>query len=291
MPEISETRELMGTFVTIRIAGDTGKINAAFSEIEKVNSMMSNYNPDSEVSALNREKEADGSKELRHVLSRALFYSELSDGAFDVTVQPILDLYKKSFEETGRPPSKEEIILELEKVGYEQIRLGDQKITLGGNGKITFGGIAKGYALDRAVEKLEELGVKRGLVNAGGDLRGFGNREWEVALANPRDEKDYITIVRFKNKAVATSGDYERYFDENKSFHHIVDPHTGYSATELISVTIIADKAIDADATATSAFVLGKEGLKMIESIEGVEGLLITRDREILRSSGFWEFE
>ncbi|MBW2984656.1 FAD:protein FMN transferase, partial [Candidatus Woesearchaeota archaeon] len=101
-------------------------------------------------------------------------------------------------------------------------------------------------------------------------------------------ENEYLAIIKLNDKSVATSGDYERYFEPDKKFHHIVDPRTGYSATELISVTIVTDTALDADALATSVFVLGPEkGLELIESLENVEGLLITKDREIIKSSGF----
>jgi len=106
-------------------------------------------------------------------------------------------------------------------------------------------------------------------------------------LENPRNKQEYITIIPLNNNAVSTSGDYERYFNENKTFHHIVNPKTGYSAIELISVTIITDNAMDADALSTSVFVLGKEkGLKLIEDL-GVKGLIITREKGIIKSSGF----
>lgn len=292
VPEISETRESMGTLVNIKIIGSNQSLlNAGFSEIERINRIMGPYGNESEVRELNEKRNIEGSDEMRYVLGRSIFYSVLSEGAFDVTVQPILDLYAISFGEFGMPPTEEDIEEAKRQVSYTKINLSD-RIKIGGGQKITLGGIAKGYAIDLAVDKLKEAGVESGLVNAGGDLRGFGEKEWKVALANPRDKKDYITIIKFRNKAVATSGDYERFFDENKSFHHIVDPRTGYSATELMSVTIVADKAIDADALATSVFVLGKEkGIEMIEKITDVEGLIITREKEILRSSGFKEYE
>jgi len=153
------------------------------------------------------------------------------------------------------------------------------------------GGIAKGYAVDRAIEILKEKGIKNALVNAGGDMqtigKKYGNMQWGIALANPRNTNEFITAFPISNKAIVTSGDYERFFDENKSFHHIVDPNTGYSATELISVTILADNAFDADAISTAVFVLGKEkGLDLIESLNNTEALIITNNKEIFTSSG-----
>ena len=114
------------------------------------------------------------------------------------------------------------------------------------------------------------------------------NNNWQIALENPRNKQEYITILNINNKAIATSGDYERYFDPEKKFHHIINPNTGYSATELISVTIITDKTIDADALATAVFVLGKDkGLKLVNTLNNVEALIITNDRDIIKSSDF----
>ncbi len=119
---------------------------------------------------------------------------------------------------------------------------------------------AKGYIIDKAIEILKNNGINNALIDIGGDIRTLGkpngNNEWKIALQNPRNESGYISIIKISNKAVATSGDYERYFIENKSVHHIVNPKTGYSATELIRVTIFANTAIDADSLPTAVFVL-----------------------------------
>ncbi len=293
-----ETKESMGTFVTITVYNENKEaaekaIAKAFKEIERIEGILSNYKNVSEVYLLNKNGEIDGaSNELVYVLGKSLRYGDLSRGAFDITVQPILDLYTKSFQELKRPPTEEEIKETLKSVGYENIFIKNKHIEFTKpNMKITLGGIAKGYIIDKAIDVLEKQGVEHALVNAGGDMRAIGNKgkeNWQIALQNPRNRQEFITTVLLNNKAVATSGDYERYFNENKTFHHIVDPRTGYSATELISVTIVADKAIDADALATAVFVLGKEeGLKLIESLKDIEALIITEDREIIRSKGF----
>jgi len=293
-----QTKELMGTLVTITIYDENKEmaenaITEAFKEIERIESLLSNYQNDSEVYLLNKNGELDeASNELIYVLGKSLRYGDLSRGAFDITVQPILDLYSYSFEELKRAPTDEEIKQKLRLVGYENVFIENRHIEFTKpEMKITLGGIAKGYAIDKAIEVLQKQGVVHALVNAGGDMRAIGNKgneNWQIALQNPRNKNDYIAIIPLNNKSVATSGDYERYFNENKTFHHIVDPRTGYSATELISVTIITDKAIDADALATSVFVLGREeGLELVESLDGVEGLIVTKEREIVRSKGF----
>jgi thiamine biosynthesis lipoprotein len=298
LTKTSETRELMGTQVKITVL-DRNKdnsieaMNEAFSEIEKIENMLSIYKEGTEVYSLNQKGFLnDASDELLLLLKKSNDYSRLSDGAFDITVQPILDLYKESFETNNRPPTDAEVRETLKLVNYKDILIKNQDIRLIKNMKITLGGIAKGYIVDRAIEVLKEQGIEHALVDAGGDIRALGKKEgtkdWSIALKNPRNENEYISIIKLNDKSVATSGDYERYFDSEKKFHHIVDPRTGYSATELISVTIIADKAIDADALATSVFVLGLEkGLELIESLGNVEGLLITSEKEIIKSSGF----
>lgn len=300
--EVKETREMMGTIVTITVH-DSDKdlaneaIDEAFSEITRIENLLSSYKEDSEVSILNKEKVINNpSEDLLLNIGLSNFYGEVSSGAFDITVQPILDLYQESFSIEQRPPTDEEIKEELGKVDYEKVRIEKSEkgdlVSIGNNQKITLGGIAKGYAVDKAIEVLKEKGIENALVNAGGDMRTIGkkynNLDWSIALANPRDKNDYITLIKLSDKAIVTSGDYERYFNENKSFHHIVDPRTGYSATELMSVTILAENAFDADAVSTSVFVLGKEkGLELIEGLENFEVLMITKDKEVIKSSGF----
>ena len=295
--EVKETKEMMGTIVSITVHHEDKEIarrsiDNAFQEMSKIDSLLSSYKNTSEVSILNRDKQStSASEDFQDNIQKSLYYGNLSNGAFDITVQPILDLYTKSFRKNKRPPSKEEIDAELKKIDWEKITIKQNTISIGNNQKITLGGIAKGYAVDKAVESLKTDGINNALVNAGGDMRTIGKKyntqEWNIALANPRDKNDYITIIPVSNKAIVTSGDYERYY-ENKSFHHIVDPRTGYSAAELMSVTIITDSAFDADAISTAVFVLGKEeGLKFIENLNNTEGLIITKDKEIVKSSSF----
>lgn len=298
LKKIEQTKELMGTFVTITVYDEDTKkaektITAAFEEIERIENLLSNYKKTSEVFLLNENGEIDeASNEFIYVLGKSLRYGDLSYGAFDITVQPILDLYKHTFKDLNRPPTNEEINKALKLVDYENIFIKNRHIEfLKPNMKITLGGIAKGYIIDRAIKVLENNKIKHALINIGGDMRAIGNKgkeNWRIALENPRNKREYITIIKINNTAVCTSGDYERYFDDEKKFHHIINPKTGYSADELISVTITAHKAIDCDGISTSVFVLGKDkGLELIESLEDVEGLIITKEKEIVKSSGF----
>ena len=299
---VARSLESMGTVINITVAARNERqaeeaVEAAFAEFRRLDGLLSHYSDSSEVGRLNREGRLAGpSPELEANIRKSLEYGRLSAGAFDITVQPILDLYDHTFRELKRAPTSEEVLQTLRRVDYRRIELGEGFIRLGPGQKITLGGIAKGYAVDRALEVLRARGVRHALVDAGGDIRAVGRaegrRDWLVALRNPRDPGDFITRIRASDLAVLTSGDYERYYDPEKKFHHIVNPLTGYSATELISVTIVGPAAFDADALATSVFVLGLEkGMKMIESLKGYEGLLITRDRQIHRTAGFSRYE
>lgn len=297
--EYKRTYKLMDTVFSVTLyAGSTKEADKAFSEaykrLKNIESGLNIFDPDSGISKLNKDKMlASPSEDLKITLKKSLFFSEKSGGAFDITVQPVLDLYKESFSKKKAPPATREIKDVLEQVDYRKIKISPGKITIGSNQRITLGGIAKGYAVEEAIKVLKNTNIKSALVDAGGNIRVLGKKPkgpWKVALRNPRDENEFITIIPMINNAVSTSGDYERYFNDDKTFHHIVDPRTGYSATELISVTIVTDNAFDADGLSTSVFVLGREkGMELIDSLDGVEGLLITRDKEIFKTPGFKE--
>jgi len=300
--EIVRNESLMGTIVTIKVVHTDGQaanasIDKAFAEMRRIEALLTNTATDSEVSRLNTQGEVKpASPELIQVLRLSVEAGELSGGAFDVTVQPLLDLYTHSFRDLKRPPTGEGINTTLEDVDYRKIEVHDGWAAIPTNMSITLGGIAKGYIIDVAFRVLQADGIENILVNAGGDIRARGSNAqrlpWTLALQNPREATDYITRIHASDVAVATSGDYERYYDAEKKFHHIVNPTTGYSALGLISVTVIADEAVRADSLATSVFVMGKDkGLTLIDSLEGVEALVITEERDVFRSSGFASHE
>ncbi len=298
-PAARATRLAMGTTVTItalhhgeRQAGRA--IEAAFAEIERIEAALSIYRDSSEVNRLMRSRSIEAGPDLLTVVRAAQLYHDLSGGAFDITVEPVLEVYDRAFDRRERPPAAAEIDSARSLVGFERLSLSGNTITLAEGTRIDLGGIAKGYIIDRAVETLRRRGIRNGLVNAGGDIRAFGRNNgepWRIALQNPRDPSDYLAVIEVADRSVTTSGDYERYFDPDREYHHIIDPRTGRSATALMSVTIIAPRAMEADALATSVFVLGpRDGLELVERLEGIEALLITREREIILSPGMGDF-
>lgn len=271
----------------------------AFSEIYRIDALMSPSKEDSQLTILNTVGEVENADpDFIYVLEQSKYYSEKSGGAFDITIQPVLDLWKSKFLPGGsqEPPTADELNETLKLVNYSKISIENGTVSLEPGMKIALGGIAKGYAVDKAIEALEEDGIENAFVNAGGDGKYIGQKSdgtpWVVGLQNPDRSGQYVTAIEARDIAVATSGNYERYFNESAKVSHISDPRTGYPSEGIISSTVIAGNAIDADSFATAIFVLGEEeGLEMIENLEGVECLIITEDRRLVYSSGFKEYE
>ncbi len=291
-------RLVMGTFArVVAVAENSGAaencIEAALAEIRKVDDLMSDYKSDSEISRLNRNgfKEAVLlSQPTYEVIQKSIQFSRLTDGAFDITVGPLVDLFRTEKEKQVLP-SQDEIAEARSKVGFEKLKLDDQnrvvQFTLDGM-RLDLGGIAKGYAIDKAIEAMQSHGAIGGMVDIGGDIRCFGaplknKPHWTIGLQNPDVEQDTaeqeLTLkLKLADGAVATSGDYQQFvIIEGRRRSHIIDRRTGTSAEGLSSVTIIADNATDADALATAVSVMGPEkGLDLIEKLPGTEAILIT---------------
>ncbi len=281
-----DTQVMMGTFVeVISPYKDAPKI--VFAEIRQVENLLSKYKEDSEVGKLNQLGKLKVSPDTLYVLQKAKEFWQLSDGAFDITVGPLIDLWGFT-DKKYRLPGREEIEKTLNTVGFDKIifNISDNvvKFKLPGM-KIDLGAIAKGYAVDCAVKKLKEHGIKSCLINAGGQIYCLGDKfgkPWRIAIRNPRKDGlwDYLEL---KNKAVSTSGDYEQYFSKgNKRYSHILNPKTGYPTDSgIISTTVIANDGLTADALATSIFVLGKEkGLELAKKLKNVK-VEIIEDRDV----------
>lgn len=270
-------------------------IAIAFEEIERLTKLMSRYDASTPVAQLNSEgflKEAP--PELSFVIKKSMYYHRISNGLFDITVKPLLDLFAQSFRDPKRvPPSEEKITELLELVDTELISLNAKTVVLkrGGMG-ITLDGIAKGLIVDKVVEKLMLKGISHALLNAGGDIRAIGakgnNRPWKIAIQDPLKKKDYPDVVAITNRSIATSGNYEAFFDQEKIFHHIVNPKTGLSPLTNLSVSVQAPTAMEADALSTTLFVLDPaRGTRLIDSLPYCQSLIITRNKKKIKSNGW----
>jgi thiamine biosynthesis lipoprotein len=307
----SGMREVMGTFArVIAVAADanTAKkcIDTAFAEIENIDELMSRYKSGSEISKLNRDGFARAVKVSRptyEVLEKSIEFSRLSGGAFDVTVGPLVDLWH-SAEEANALPTDAELQETRVKVGYDKLILdaNEKSIRFAADGmEIDLGGIAKGYAIDKAVEAMKKSGAAGGMVVVGGELQSFGlppagQNNWRIGVQDPSKAKDGfdtgtpLLVLNLTDAAVATSGHYRRFVTiGGKRYSHIVDPESGQSSETLASVTIICSNSICADALATAVTVMGeKEGLDLIKKMLNTEAILITSapNYEIIKTDG-----
>ncbi len=261
-------------------------LEAAVEPVRRVAVAMSTYRSDSEISRLNREG-AGGpvqlSPDTMRVLREAARFSTLSGGAFDVTYAPLRALWRKADEEQ-KLPSQPEVAEVLAAVGSDKLILTDGAASFAHPGmEADLGGIAKGYAIDLAVEGMIAAGASSGMVDIGGDIRVLGLREagekWKIRIRDPRPGEHEPMFLRLADAAVATSGDYERYDEiEGQRLSHIKDPRTGWPVADVPSVTVVAPDATSADALATAINVLGpEEGLKLIDSLPGVECMIMAR--------------
>ncbi len=302
--ENSGFHPMMGTLVQVTAVADSPAaarraIQAAFEVFENVQRTMNDRDPNSELSQINRTafgQKVEVSPDLFAVLCAARQYSQLTNGAFDSTVGPLVALWRR-MEKTGIEPTPEEIEQARRRVGYEKVMLNptQQTVRFEAEGmQLDLGGIAKGYAVDAAIGAMKELGIRGGMVDVGGNIRCFGTppppaKHWTIGLQNPRAEA-LSAKIRLDELAVATSGDYRRFVEKDgKRFSHILNPATGESAAELISVTILAPSALEADALSTAVSVLGREkGLALIESLPEAEAIVIAADRpdELIFTSG-----
>lgn len=281
----------MGTVARITLYGESKDLPeafaAGFSEMQEIDLLMSNYRPDSEITRLNLSS-GGGSMVLDprvfDCLARARRYAEMSHGAFDPTVEPLVRAYGW-YDHRPSVPTDEELRNLLPRVGYECLRLDERKrgaaLEVPGAG-VDVGGIAKGYAVDLAVRAIKRAGVDKGLVEISGNTRFFGSgaKAWRVGIEHPRREGELIGTIAIGDLAVSTSGDYRRSFTVNgRRYHHILDPHSGMPAKGVASVTVVARTATEADALSTAVFVLGPvEGFTLLRKVPGAEALLVSED-------------
>ncbi len=297
---ITAERPFMGTHFRIDVlvedeAHGRAAIAAAFAEVSRSEEVLSNWSETSQISEVNR---AAGtapllvSHELLAVLERALYFSQLTGGAFDVTFASCDGLWSVRKQQI---PTDQELAACLRHVDYRMVALDHQMSAVfipDTRMRIGVAGLAKGYRVDRAADVLERCGIVDYVVDGGGDMKlsvGTLGKPWEIEVVHPRRTDLPLGTVALSSGAIATSGDYEWYFERNGiRYHHILDPSTGRPARRSISATVIAATALDADALATGLFVMGPElGIALAEELTGVEALLIGPDLSLHATSGF----
>lgn len=296
---LSETVPAMGTAVSLSIldrSRDRGEqaIGAAWQEMNRVVGLLNRFDESSAVAQLNRDgRLADAPDELMAVVAASRALGSVSAGAFDVTVAPVIDLLRsRRAAGVTTPPDDQELGEALERTGIERLHIDGRRLELTGDGMaVTFDGIAKGYVVDRVAAVLESHGVTDFLVNAGGDVRTAGTRDgrspWRVAVRDPDRADRPAAVLAAGAGAVATSGGYEIFFDDDGICHHIVDAHSGRSPSSCRGVTVRARDTMNADALATTIFILGpRRGLALIEQLPGADCLILTEDGP-MRSSGW----
>ncbi len=305
---IKKSRVLMGTIVNIIIFDrdlKKGEVASelAFQEMKRVERMLSIKDEYSELSRLNQNEDLKFHRvnpEIIFLLKESRRISRLSKGKFSICVGPLVNLWEEKLGE-GQIPTEKEIKKILPLVDYRNIEINERNnmVRFRKKGvKINLAAIAKGYAVDQAAKTLRKSGIKNYLVEAGGDLfasgKGSNGKDWLIGVKNPR-AANILFEFRCTDKGVATSGDYERFKIVNeKRYHHLFDPWSGFPAEKVISVTIIAPSAMTADALATAVFISGeKDGLKLIEKTKGVHGMIIAEKDEKIKismSKGFKKY-
>jgi thiamine biosynthesis lipoprotein len=288
----------MGTVIEITLMGDNKEqankaALQAFREVKRIEQLMSPKIESGDVFRINQSSGKERVKvanETLEVIKKAQEISEHSEGGFDITVGPLTELWRKA-REKNIPPSAEEVKEKLGLVNFKNIEVDKEgKVFLKKKGMaIDLGGIAKGYAVDRAFDVLRSLGHKNLIVNAGGDLRVGGtknNEPWSIGIQNPREPQKILTKISVSDMAVATSGDYEKFFIyEGKRYHHILDPKNGFPTESCQNVTIVTQKCITADGLATAVFGLGPEkGYALCQKLDGVKCLIVDKEGKMISS-------
>jgi thiamine biosynthesis lipoprotein len=306
-----QTEFFLNTVINIKAYGEHAKeaVNDSFARIKEIESEMNVHDPESMISVINStayENPVEINSDLKYVIGKGLFYSEITEGYFDISIKPIADLWQIGTE-NARVPEQNEIIKALNYVGYRNINLKEDTIFFDISGtQIDLGGIAKGYAADEIYKIMETYEINRAYGNLGGNVIVYGEKkinflqkllnkektdsQWKIGIQNPSDVRgSYVAVLSVKNTSIVTSGAYERYFETNGNiYHHILNPFTGYpSESDLLSTTVICKSSIDADALSTSLFILGYEkGKNLIDSLPDVEAIFIKTNNEVVLTEG-----
>lgn len=291
--EAEKTVYAMDTVMTLKAYGENAEkaLEDAEQEIKRLDSGLRRGNTESEIYKVNSENSAEVTEDTAKLVKDALEICSSTDGAFDISIASVMDLwgfYTKEF----YVPNSDEISSELSRVDYKNISVDNNVISVRNNSQIDLGGIAKGYLSERIMEIFKNDGVDSGIISLGGNVQTLGKKSdgsnWKVAIQNP-DDDTYIGGLSISDKAIITSGGYQRFFEQNGViYHHIIDPKTGYPANSgLKSVSIVSDSGTLADGLSTALFVMGLDkGSEYWRSHNGFEVVFVTDDNRIYITEG-----
>jgi thiamine biosynthesis lipoprotein len=294
---VSQTGRALGARVTLTVVHQDPEIarratEAAFAELDLIEEVMSLYRPHSQLCRLNREGVLDDPHpHLVTVLQKAAQISERTGGVFDVTVQPLWELYAAA-QRAGSLPDAAAIAEARRRVDWRRVETNARRVRLHGIATaVTLNGIAQGFAADRVAAVLQNHGIEHALVDAG-EIRPLGTKAdetaWTIGIQHPRVADAYAWLARLDGRALSTSGDYATSFSADRRHHHIVDPHTGISPTEFSSVSVAAPSGIEADALTKALFVLGlSRSVALIAATPGTDALFILKDGRTLTTERF----
>ncbi|UCH64383.1 MAG: FAD:protein FMN transferase [Ignavibacterium sp.] len=295
---IKRTRDLMGSAIEIQVR-DKDKslaesaIEEAFNEMERIENLFANYNDSSMIQKINQSKDTliSVNNEIYALMALCDSLWQMSDGAFDVSLNKLIKLWG-SESDSPAVPKNEELEVALRKSGWDNISLiNGNKFLRYSEVELNFGAILKGYGIDRAIDVIRKQGIKNVSVNAGGEIKSFGI-DWVIGIKDPRDSEQVIEKVLLGKMSIATSGDYENYFElDGKRYNHILNPFTGFPADSVMSVSVLHPSSAIADALATAVFVLGPtKGLELIENTTESEVFIVDINNRKLFSKGFVEY-
>jgi len=296
---LQRTDAIMGTRIYVELwhedrAKGNAAIDAVMAEMRRIDELMSHYKPESQLSQINAraaQEPVQVNPELFDLIKLSTHFSEVTEGAFDITYASVGHLY--DFRRHVKP-TEAEIKAALPAVNWRNMLLDEQHHTVRfehAGMRIDLGGIGKGYAVDRGIALLQSRGIQHAVVTAGGDSRIIGDhmgRPWLVAIRHPDDPNKVVTRIPLVDTAMSTSGDYERYFDEKGvRYHHIIDPHTGHSASKVRSATLLGPTATQTDGMSKTAFVLGPDkALQIINRMPEYDAVFVCPDGRVLYSNG-----
>lgn len=289
----------MGTSVRVelwsedRAAGEAA-IAAVMEQMHYIDRTMSPFKPDSELSRVNRDACAGPvsiSRPMVDIIARSIEFSQLSEGAFDITFASVGHLYDYRL---GIHPADDELAQAREAIGYRNLILDPQACTIRfarPGVRIDLGGFAKGLAVDEGAAILRSRGIRNAIVTAGGDSHILGDRRgrpWTIGIRDPRKAGQMVAVLPLQDVALSTSGDYERYFEQDGvRYHHVIDPATGKSPGSVRSVTVVAPDGLTSEALTKSVFVMGvARGMRLVESLDGVDAVVVDSTGALHYSSG-----